>query len=52
MWFDLSAGRGYKDTIQVPETVSRRMTDAQIAEAQTLARGWKPNTKPPAVLLQ
>jgi hypothetical protein len=32
MWFDLSAGRGYKDTIQVPETVSRRMTDAQIAE--------------------
>jgi hypothetical protein len=32
MWFDLSAGRGYKDAIRVPETVSRRMTDAQIAE--------------------
>jgi hypothetical protein len=29
---DLSADRGYKDAIQVRETGSRRMTDAQIPE--------------------
>ena len=52
MWFDLSAGRGYKDAIQVRETVSRRMTEAQIAEAQKLSRDWKPASKPPALLLQ
>jgi len=52
MWFDLSAARGYKDAVQVRETVSRRMTDAQIAEAQKLVREWKPSTKPPALLLQ
>ena len=52
LWFDLSAARGYKDAIQVRETVSRRMTEAQIAEAQKLVRDWKPSSKPPALLLQ
>ena len=52
LWFDLSAARGYKDAIQVRETVSRRMTEAQIAEAQKLVREWKPSSKPPALLLQ
>lgn len=46
MWFELSAAQGYKDAIQARETVSERVTPEQIAEAQKLAREWKPTTQP------
>src|SRR5262249_26867527 len=45
-WFELSAARGYKDAIQGREIVSARMTNEQIAEAQRLAREWKPTRQP------
>ena len=43
--FELSAAHGYKDATQGRETVSGRMTEAQVAEAQQLAREWKPTTQ-------
>jgi TPR repeat protein len=41
MWFDLAAAGGYKDTAP-RKAVEYLMTPAQIAEAQKLAREWKP----------
>jgi hypothetical protein len=41
MWFSLAAAQGDKSAIN-QDTVARRMTPAQIAEAQKLAREWKP----------
>jgi hypothetical protein len=34
------------------DAAAKQMTDAQIEEAQKLARDWKPTTKPPSLLLQ
>jgi uncharacterized protein len=42
MWFNLAAARGYKDAAGNRDKVGARMTPAQIAEAQRLAREWKP----------
>jgi hypothetical protein len=46
MWFNLSAaalnGLGTADR----DAVARKMTPDQIAEAQRLAREWKPKTQP------
>jgi TPR repeat protein len=42
MWFNLAAAAGNQDALQNRDGVARRMTSAQIAEAQKLARGWKP----------
>jgi TPR repeat protein len=42
MWFDLSAARGDQAAVKNLGIVARRMTPAQIAEAQKLAREWKP----------
>jgi TPR repeat protein len=45
MWFDLSAAQGRDGAAAFRDLVARRMTPGQIAEAQKLAREWKP-TKP------
>jgi hypothetical protein len=52
MWFELSATHGYKDAVQGREAAAKQMNDAQIEEAQKLARDWKPTIKPPTLLLQ
>jgi len=46
MWFNLSAAGGGQDAVKNRDNVARRMTPAQIAEAQKRASEWKP-TKPP-----
>ena len=47
MWFNLaSAGAKAKDRddyIGYRDELAKKMTPAQIAEAQKLARDWKPN---------
>jgi len=47
MWFNLSAAQGREGAAAFRDLIARRMTPAQIAEAQTLAREWKPNTQSP-----
>ena len=49
MWFNLAAASGDKLAVEVRERaaegrerVAKEMTPAQIAEAQKLAREWKP----------
>jgi uncharacterized protein len=42
MWFNLAAVSGDKKATSNRNKVSARMTPAQIAEAQKLAREWKP----------
>lgn len=42
MWFNLSAAQGDQYAAHNRDAVARRMTPAQIAEAQKLAREWKP----------
>jgi uncharacterized protein len=42
MWFNLSAMQNYQEAIRNRDTAARRMTPQQIAEAQKLAREWKP----------
>jgi uncharacterized protein len=46
MWLNLSAVQGDEVAEEGRETVARRMTPAQIAEAQKLAREWKPISTP------
>jgi TPR repeat protein len=46
MWFNLSAAQGEQDAAEDRDKVAQRMTSAQIAEAQKLAREWKPTTQP------
>ncbi len=43
MWFNLSAAKGYKDAAKNRDLAAQRMTSAQVAEAQKLAREWKPS---------
>jgi hypothetical protein len=42
MWFNLSAAKGDQGAVFRRDEVEKRMTPAQIAEAQKLAREWKP----------
>jgi uncharacterized protein len=42
MWYSLAAVRGLTDAAKEREMVAAQMTPAQIAEAQRLAREWKP----------
>src|SRR5208283_4714609 len=42
MWFNLAAVQGDSDAKKQGDLVARQMTPAQIAEAQSLARVWKP----------
>lgn len=48
MWFSLSAAQGREGAAALRDLIARRMTPAQIAEAQKLARGWKSNTQSPS----
>ena len=45
MWFNLAASQGYYGAVTAREKVANGMTPDQIAEAQRLAREWKPNRK-------
>ena len=46
MWFNLSAAQGREGAAAFRDLIARRMTPAQIAEAQKLAREWKPTKQP------
>jgi hypothetical protein len=42
MWLNLSAAQGDQDAARDRDDIATRMTPAQIAEAQKLAREWQP----------
>ena len=42
LWYDLAAAQGNDTARKNREMVAEKMTPAQIAEAQRLAREWKP----------
>ena len=42
MWFTLSVAQGRDGAAAFRDLIARRMTPAEIAEAQKLAREWKP----------
>jgi TPR repeat protein len=42
MWLNLAASKGDTDAVKNRDLVAAKMTPAQIAEAQKLAREWKP----------
>ena len=44
MWYNLAAERGLAFAAQVRDMLAARMTPSQIAEAQRLAREWKPSS--------
>ena len=48
MWFSLSAAQGREGAAAFRDLIARRMTPAQIAEAQKLAREWKSNPQSPS----
>ena len=48
MWFNLSAAQGREGAAAFRDLIARRTTPAQIAEAQRLAREWKPNMQSPS----
>jgi TPR repeat protein len=48
MWFSLSAAQGRDGAAAFRDLIARRMTPAQIEEAQKLTREWKPNTQSPS----
>lgn len=43
MWFNLAAAQGYENAIKYRDEAASKMTPDQIAEAQRLARDWKPS---------
>jgi TPR repeat protein len=52
MWFNLAAsrfppGEDHDRAVQDRDTVAKRMTPAQITEAQKLAREWRPRGEQP-----
>ncbi len=42
MWFNLAAAKGEENARKRRDNVAKKMTPAQIAEAQRLAREWRP----------
>ena len=42
MWYNLSAARGWEAAVIARAALEREMTRAQIAQAQNLARDWRP----------
>ncbi len=42
MWFNLAGTQGDKEATKNRDIIAKLMTSAQIAEAQRLAREWKP----------
>lgn len=47
MWFSLSAAKGYQQGITNRNLVAESMTPAQLLQAETLAREWKPTKAQP-----
>jgi TPR repeat protein len=45
MWYNLSAAQGEPRAAEARDALATQMTPAQIAEAQRLAREWKPIRK-------
>ena len=43
MWFNLSAAQGNGDAVKNRDIAAGLMTPDQLAEAQRLAREWKPS---------
>ena len=41
-WLNLAAAQGFADGTKLRDLVAKRMTPQQIAQAQELARNWKP----------
>ena len=46
MWFNLAAGQGTERAVRAGELIAKDLTPAQIAQAQELARDWKPTKQP------
>jgi len=44
-WYNLAATNGDKPAAELRDALAKQMTPAQIAEAQKLAREWKPKKK-------
>ena len=42
MWVSLSAAQGEKESVKARDIIAKLMTPDQLAEAQRLAREWKP----------
>jgi TPR repeat protein len=42
MWFNLAAAQGHRIAEDYRDNLAKKMTPSQIAEAQRLAREWKP----------
>lgn len=42
MWANLAASTGHKEAAELRDTIARHMTPHQLAEAQRLAREWRP----------
>lgn len=42
MWLSLAAAQGHQGAINKRDTLAKKMTPAQIAEAKRLAKEWKP----------
>jgi TPR repeat protein len=47
MWYSLAAAHGEQRAAEARDALAKQMTPAQIAEAQKLAREWKPKTPSP-----
>jgi uncharacterized protein len=47
MWFNLAAAQGNSFAEMFLKDTADKMTPEQIAEAQKLARKWRPTTQPP-----
>ena len=45
MWFNLAAAQGNENGKKGRDLVAKKMTPQQIAQAQELARNWKPKKK-------
>jgi len=46
MWFSLAAAMGDRDAARSQDVAAAKMTPAQLAEAQRLAREWEPKSTP------
>lgn len=44
LWYNLAAAQGLATAARARDALAARMTAAQLAEAQSLARGWRPAT--------
>jgi uncharacterized protein len=44
-WFSLAGAQGEEEAVTLRDTLAKKMTPAQITEAQRLAREWKPKNR-------